>query len=518
MQTIFCRSLSKEEQNLDNQDEMESNVGEDQVSLESVLEKSINGFDMSTLPLKNCINIINIRDINTIVNNGIVNGDIQQGSMEMDKSQFTQKMRREEYDFTKEKDIKQFIQEYCSKGEIFDFISVAFLECIPDFIWDEIRNILIKCFDIKSEFQNDQKNIFMNEQQRLELLQLIKVPAECIVESGKIETKCVMLRYNEVGRNIVRIVWEQYGNLRKIIIDWLMELKKSEKISKILAYQISNAFKNVAIIDWTYFRLNVCEVFMQEKGNYNRNYLVEILTYYLKQTSYDKRLDEELCEWIRGQNIFLWEVAYRLYGINTKYKFHEKVRLQMKRYLLKDWKWRCKGNGKFYSKWNPRLDMFPAYYNKELRKMIVECMGEIYNEYKNIYKEQDSFADYFIWMLSSDYKMERYAQYKLNFILVLTDKNVRQKVSGMYRELWEKNRIRKVWKIVLQEHFVELEKNEKNWDYMRDFFKIIAFTGKREDFYNVQNMLHNMTESVKICKEIERWLYKLVEERRKTNE
>lgn len=444
---------------------------EEQINIGSVL-KDIHTKEKESahvLELNNCIVWYGNGDINTINNSGDIQGDIYQGVRNASNTDGS--TGKAKYDFSQEKDVKSFLRNCTSHREIYRMISVAFLECVPDCYWLDIKSILSDIF-VKSGFvqeEGGQRDLFSSAQDELEYLQMRLVPAECVTALGRQKVNCIVYANEKIRCCVERTIWLEYYELKNVILKWLLTLKDDKQISEVLGYQIANALGRAATYDWAYFQKEVLVPLAEEGGNANRNYIVRIIKYYLKHRKYDKVLDEEIKGWIVQKNIFLWEVIYRLYGVNEQYEFNREIESEMEQYFEADRKWRCVGRGVLRKKWNTRIDIYPAYGNRKLKELILHILYRQYSMCSS-YKEKTSFFDYFTWILMNDYKLEGYPNYQMMFLDVLENRDIRVEVRDMYWESWRRNNVKRIWGQLIEHNLVELEKTGRTWGYMKVFF------------------------------------------------
>lgn len=489
---------------------------EEEINIDSVLndEKSEENEKGSSVEINNCIIITGANEINTVLNSGMIQGNVIQGSSSGVAQQKGQEEKSVFFNFNDKKEIVRFIEEYRHTDEFLNMVSVAFLECVPDFLWIDINGSLIEFLDVEEgERVLSSVNGFMSLDKRLEFMHMASVPAECRTRFGKVEAKCIVYFSERIRETIEKTIWSQDYFLRKKILAWLMSIKKNEKISFTMGYQIVMALSRISVYDWSFFQMEVFETLLLEQGNQNRNYLVKILAYVLKNSPYKRLLDQEIQEWIAKRDMFLWEIAYRLYGINKEYKFHGNIKEQFKQYLRNDLKWRCLGDGVLRSRWNPKVDFYPAYFNAEFMKLVLQTLAELHQECKT-YRQKELFMDYFIWLLTNDYKMEGHPFYRLMFLDALNEKEIRILAREMYWESWEIYKTQNVWIQILQKHFIELERYRKSWDYAKSFFQTVAFTGKESSYHCIWNSLSNMQYAGKTTEEIRGFLSDLLQKRR----
>ena len=467
----------------------------------------------SAFELHNCIIFQGSGDFNTVINHGAINGNISQNASGANTGS---KSENSSYNFCSKKGILEFIRDYRQKEDFLLFVSVAFLGCVPDFLWNDIR------ISLRNELAEEEEGSlnsspmnqsFISMDDRLALLHMTLVQADCKTYLGKVNTKCIVFFDDKIRQNVEKTIWEQDYALRNKILSWLMHMKKDNKIGTTMGYQIASALSGISVFDWMYFQEMVFLPLLLEKGNNNRNYLVNILTYVLKEHPYQESLDQKIQEWICRKDTFLWEIAYRLYGVNPQYTFHDKVNGQLEYYLEQDWKSRCLGNGRYRIKRNSKVDIYPAYYNKELRGRILITLMGLYKKC-DTYAKKDLLSDYFIWLLTEDYKMEGYPRHQLIFVDALNEKEVRLKVREMYWDFWSRYKVRNVWEQILENHFMELERMGRSWRYMERFFQTIAFTGKAADYEMTRNSLSNMRHSRKTAEDIKKYLSELLQQRR----
>lgn len=500
---------------IDKDENLENQETEEKIDINSELKgEKIENFDqIASLEFNNCVIVTGDGgDINTIFQNGYVHGDIAQGGNSQKNADQDQKKNGAFYSFYDKKEIIRFMEDYRKKEEYLSFVSVAFLECVPDFLWIDITRKLKEFLSDESE-ENYAEKGFMILDKELELMHMVSVPAKCRTRLGEVRTKCVIYFENKIREKVEKTIWEQDYFIRKKILAWLLALKNDEKIGAVMGFQIVNALSRISVYDWSFFQNDVFEPMFRERGNSNRNYLVKIMSYALKNSPYDALLDQSIQRWISEKNKFLWEISYRLYGANREYQFNKEVEKQLKKYFVQDINWRCLGNGVYRAKQNANIDFYPAYFNEKLRALMLKIFFNIYQEC-NTYSKKERFADYFIWLLTSDYKMEGYPNYKLIFLDALNQKETRCMVREMYWELWGIYKVRSVWIQILQNHFVELERHKKSWEYAKRFFEAVAFTGNVRDYETVQNCLYNMRFSKTMAREVGNYLEGIVKRRR----
>ena len=461
--------------------------------------------------LHNCIIIQEINDSNVISNSGIIKGDISQ---DISKGTSAGEEKNSFYDFSNKKGILKFMADYRWKEEFLIFICVAFLKNVPDFLWGDIEK---KFEELLSKENGDsdfikEGEVFVGLDDKLALIHMALVPAECKTYLGKVETKCIVYFNDKIRDRVQKTIWEQDYSLRDRIVSWLTRLKQDEKIGITMGYQIASAFAWISVHDWMFFQDRVFRPLLLERGNRNRNYLVNILSHTLKNNSYQAQLDQMIQSWISNKDTFLWEISYRLYEVNGKYAFNDRVRETLTLYFRRDWKWRCLGGGVYHPKRNPKVDLYPACFNEKLREWVMLILNGFY-ESCDTFAKKDLLADYFIWLLTEDYKMEGYPKYQLIFLSALERKEIRLKIRKMYWEFWGKYKVRSIWAQILENHFIELERFNQSWDYTKPFFRTIAFTGNPEDYDMVQNSLSNMRRSRKIAKSVKQYLKNLLEKR-----
>lgn len=505
------------DENEEKDEGLENNGNEEKTKINSVLEgkKSEDLDQMPSLEFNNCIIISGDGgDINTIFQSGTVQGNIVQGRNYQREVCSEQKKDDSFYNFYRKDEIIRFIEDYRYEEEFLSFVSVAFLECIPDFLWIDITRKLIEALeDEKAEEKSNTKNDFMALDKKLELMHMISIEGKCRTRFGEVRSICMIFFEQKVRENAETVLWEQDYFLRKKILRWLLNLKNDENIGRIMGYQIVNALSRISVRNWSFFQKEVFEPMYLERGNSNRDYLVKILSYLLKNSLYNESLDYSIQKWIAEKNKFLWEIAYRLYGVNQEYLFQRNVETQLKKYFVQDLNWRCMGNGIYRAKRNAYVDLYPAYFNTELRSMLLSTLVSIYRSC-SAYSQKALFSDYFIWLLTCDYKMEGYPTYKLIFLDALNLKETRLLSREMYWEMWEIYKVRTVWVQILQNHFMELEHHKKSWDYAKRFFEVVAFTGNSRDYETVQNCLYNMRDSKKTASQIGDYLEKILQRRR----
>lgn len=434
---------------------------------------------------------------NTILNKGKIKGNIFQeaGKTEEDKT----------YDFSKEKDIVDFIEAKKASKELLDFLCITFLEIIPLALLSEIRDCMeYILYKGDSLIKND---YFGNLNKELEILGIQKVE---VLKQRKEPIEALMFNEGISVKNIRHVIWEQYRSLRSPLLKWLMELKRKEKVAKLLFYQIQDVFVELSTYDFFYTKTEIF-LYLRESGSYSdRNIMVKIIKQYISNNQYDEMLDQYLMEKDYEKDVFWWQVIYRLYQEKKEYRFQklaEDRMLKLMRHDLKlfqlDERKQC---------WDDEnLDFYPAYYDKDVEQLFVKTIYKIYLECLKT-QEKIQFSYYFCWLIREDFRKEGYPWYKLMMFQCLQDREIRTCIREMYIELWRKRKFRKIIGRILKQHFIELEYRKIPWNYLKDFFKTVAFTGREEDFKDTIYFFKKEKNS-KTSKEVCDWLESILKVR-----
>lgn len=126
------------------------------------------------------------------------------------------------------------------------------------------------------------------------------------------------------------------------------------------------------------------------------------------------------------------------------------------------------------------------------------------------------FGYYFINLFCEDYLNEGYPVYELLFIQCINRRNLREKMRPLIIFIWQNKVFRDIMEIIMHYYFRELGKNNRSWDYMKNFLKMIAFTGLEEDYKNVIRMFEKVKDKdpgKKVTEQMKKYLKNLLNNR-----
>lgn len=460
---------------------------------------------------QNCI-ILQGEFSNTILNKGCISGGISQNVKDGASDE------EQPYHFSEEEEIHRLLMKHKGEKERLDFLCLVFLEIIPLSLLAEIRQELRKTLFVGEQGTETGWNpLFSSLDEELRRLGIQRVYAVRKGANGKKEMECLMFQEGLCVKDMGKVVWKHYLDLRAPILEWLLELKKKKEVVQTLFYQISEAFARIMEYDVPFAMETVFPRLVQEGGYRDRDILVYSLKALMKERNYGQELNQELVTGIKRQDSFLWQVSYRLYDHEKLYEFQQETEQEMVRVLEKDMKAFGELTWEPNARWRDHVDFYPAYYNREVEQLFLESILSLFSKCVK-QKERTLFGYYFCWLFREDFNKEGYPRYQLMLLACLKRKEIRNRAREMYVSIWRSGRFRRLLAQVLRLHFQELENARRSWEYMKDYFKTVAFTGVKADFEDTIRCLEAMSggkERSKTAEEIRNWLCELIELRRK---
>lgn len=445
---------------------------------------------------------------NTILNKGLIEGGISQNCGSEGG------LKERAFDFGRAEEIHRFIRTFGGRKELLDFFCIAFLEIVPLFLLAKIREALKSALpSLQGQGWEDPFGMLETE---LQTLGLQRVKAVKKGRKGRETLECLMFCENVRAQEARRIIWEEYRELRQPILGWLIELKKEASIAALLFVQIREALTELSLRDFSYARTNLFPA-LEASGTYgDRGILVSILEEYIETEMYDPGLDKALLEKMSRGYGFWWQAAYRLYHEKKTYRFQEKTEEVLLKLMHKEMEFFPIQEEGRHENVRTSFDFYPAYENRQIERLFMKTLCQVYSECRRE-QEKKRFGYYFCWIIREDFRMEGAPRYQLMTVRCLEDPDLKKRIKGMYIEVWRRRRFRLRMGYILQQHFMELEKQRRPWKYMKDFFKTVAFAGEQEDFEHTVCFLERAfrEKGCGLAEEIRRWLEELLRTREK---
>ena len=119
--------------------------------------------------------------------------------------------------------------------------------------------------------------------------------------TGQIEVDCIRFKKNEQVNNVLRVIWNEFPQMREGIVSWLQEFilndrqKMSERARDMLSY-----FAN---LDYHYFSHKMIKQINKANTIYSDLVLVQIIVSLYSQQQHTNNLDNMLKSWSKSQNI-----------------------------------------------------------------------------------------------------------------------------------------------------------------------------------------------------------------------
>lgn len=466
----------------------------DKYTLEECMEKKEHHrLEKETADYHNCI-FIDGKDLsNFIINSGEIHGNIKQ-SVEEKK-----KVQGEVFHFQEKRDFREFIKLYYHTEYVPVLITLGVIKIVP------VQSLMMFSDELKKKLRMENSGDESGQQPAPNTLQSVEeialiLDAESIIatiasEAGELEVRCLILKDRASIHKIAEMIWIDYPGMRQGLIDWLLIISQLKYIRKAILYQITEAIVEFCAMDFAYAKNEIIPRFTKNKNKDSLYFLEKILKRCLGIPEYQKNVDSLLCHWCKLEHKFLWLIVYRLYDKQNKYKFHEFLYRRLMQVVDEEL---CQGLEQqgsdvsyIYSNYS-QIPFGVLQENQDMAELYVDVLAAVFGTCSTR-SEKIRFGYYISGLLWQDYIEEGYPVYRSLFINCVNHKELRGKLQPLFLYIWHKKVFREILgKNVIVFYLSELEKKQRPWDYMKNFLKMLAFTGDAEDFDNTIRMLERV--------------------------
>lgn len=455
----------------------EINPNQNPNSEESIKEKlkNLNAADEKMMQnLKEIIQELEGQNINIVFANTIQDSSFFQGAEYERKEELDDEQR---YCLTQNEDFLLFMQDKknsCLKIYLLMLIGVRVIE---------IRNL-------NSYMEQMKICIGWKEDQVLEDMELPFSRICRLLGVGQVEirkhTQAGMIIQEAIGYNeeeiriLRRIFWENYMNLREPLIKWLTEINESKQYpGAVLAGVGLAAF---AQIDFWYL---YDKMVMQGKRNLSTGQIhcmARIMKNAWEIDRYRENVVYILRNWMEQEKSQVWLVSLVCWLLDTSMVERSKLQKCLKRKV------------EIFSpeqNWAGFL-ILKVHHSLELCILLYDVLAELYLEAKNK-MEKEQVCLQFLSMLYMECCLISEKRENLAFILVLGQKECRERQKPMMLLIWRTLEYRRFLQSVLDKYLFEVSV-EYGETGLKKFFMMLAFTGQKQDFENMEVYLKRKTQ------------------------
>lgn len=447
---------------------------------------------------------------NLVINLGEIQGDVGQ-NMQKTNCQNNIRTSSESRGYLKAdaSNLQEFLNIYESTNTLKIMLALMMLESIPEII----------LYEILYEWEQNEEEMTMVlavSESMDDMINAISAKRMIYMERGNREglpTKYIIFSDSNTPKNLRAYVWKNLIALREHLVKWLFRIRMMKSVRSRISNQVGQAFLNLAALDFSYaYEMMIMPLSKLEHID-DQKYLVNVLSGCIKIPEYEQSVDSLLCEWIGYSNKRLWQVAYRMYDNTKPYQYIQKLEKRLDSEMARE-QMRV-----LYTNWKPWSGYFyPAYRNRVLEKLLLEMVATRFASSKTYQDKQDA-AIYVCVLFQQDYRCEGYPDFQMLIIKGFQDKELKAVLTPVMIFIWEHKVYRDMLELVLREHLHELEREMKQWDYMKPFLLSLAFTGRESDYNSMIRFLEKENGRREflgspISLQIKSWLCKVLESRR----
>lgn len=431
---------------------------------------------------------------NFIFNSGKINGNINQGSsQEGDKE--------EPFCFRDQKDMKELIKRYALTDYVPIFIAITVLKMVPVSHLVEVSQVLNAHLYTKKEAGEQPEvkgNALQSMEDILEFLNAEIVLATMESQAGRMEFQSVIFKNPAMILELSRELWTGYPGMRKGLIGWLLDISRVRPIRKLILCQIGEAIAEFAAMDFAYAENNIIPLFVKKHDRDSFYFLLRIMERCLREEAYQDNAENLLCHWAElDNNQFLLKIAFYLYDRSKDYSFNSQVRRRLQRIVREELALGLEVELEQVVYFFKDDSVLPFDLLQEQENMAEVYIEVLAGQFELCQKKRDRlrFGYYFMTLMWQDYIEEGYPLYRSLFLASLNNRESRKRLGPIIRYVWQKQIFRQLFleKILLL-YIKELRDSGRSWDYMKNFLKVIAFTGEETDFEHTLRTLGRIKE------------------------
>lgn len=455
-------------------------------------------------------NTIVINGSNLVFNTGSIGGDINQN---------LNSNMQEEFMFQGLEDLDTFIQKYKNTRYVAMLITLSMIKIIPEQYFFTIADLLNAKINSLNEGDKEDKDIFLSNEVVIRKLSAVKVQATINSHIGKIPFECFMFKKEISNSDMVRQIWKNYIFIRGEIYSWLIEISRIQELRKYILAHIFQTITEIALMDFQFAQSHIIPDLIKGKNNDSEFLLVKLLEKGLQLNTYKQNIDNLLIHWCTIDNSWLWKIAFSLYDKDNKCKFH--IKLKERLHLII--KGELEAGTEFIHsdvvyryQYGSSIDFGLIQEHDELAEIYIYELAKIFNKCCSR-KEKIRFGYYFVNLFYQDFMEEGYPKYKMVFLNIFNNKELRKAMEPVIKYIWETRIFREEIVKILLLYLKLLCDNNRDSNYIKCFIRAIAFTGEKEDYDNTVRFLEKAKDN-RVAAQMKDYLKELLLKRQRRNQ
>lgn len=449
---------------------------------------------------------------NVVENSGFMHGNIHQTEQAEDKNR--NHSARLQLDL-------EHLSAYLKKQENFDesviLIVLVLLRILPDSSIFAISNQLLE--QLSKGSTEESEVTFHSVEEVAEKFQLEFGMVKVQSVTGQISVSCLIWEKEELAKEVTTYCWRNYPEMRHGIVEWLIELRDFQQNRSLLLYQIHEALQELASLDFDYTYHSILPFLFKVQNWDNYNSLIHVIQGLMDTENYRHNTQTLLGNWC-SENGWLWKVAYFFYKQESTWNWQNLLKRRLKKEIQRELERGTpyrNDNSKYYF---PPVDAIPIGIlqdEKDMASLYLEVLSEEFQLSERT-KDKERFACYICRLFWKDFMEEGWPTNRMMFLDSCNSKKDRKAIKPFLRFIWQRKRYRDMISKLLIVYMNSLTKRNLSWDYTKEFWKLVAFTGEEADFQNTIHFLERAEiqyEDSQQYTQVQEYLRQLLERRRK---
>lgn len=413
---------------------------------------------------------------------------------EGEQGQGKQDDRSSLYRLDDEKEMKRFITEQQDHMLFVYMLVLASMRVVEK---SRLHDLAEK---VRSYITDDRERFADGNQHPLYLiLEQINALEYTIVKNtvaGRLELEGVGYPQDRAAK-LREIIWKELVYLREPLLEWLLELNRKESYP--MGVFAAEAISEYASMDFSYAYDHIIKPLTQADRISGFGTLGRVMTALYINDRYKENIRSLSSHWLStGTSSKTWLAALSIY---LKYpESAETGRIKGKLIQVL--------SGEDYSSDDEvfkYLGILLCGY-KELAGLVYIAAAEAFSGSDKEKKELVCLN--VLNLLLYEILMSRTSRRRLNLVDGVNDQECRKQIVCVYRHIWSDWMMRHMMETIL-DVYLEGTQAPDSSEYMKLFFRMLAFSGKKNDYENMMVYLDKGERRNAMKKELLRWLYEL---------
>lgn len=304
---------------------------------------------------------------------------------------------------------------------------------------------------------------------RLEELGAVKCEGVLNTEAGMVKTNIIQMKEESYRSRILKIVWQEFPQLRGKIVEWLKHYALGSRI--LLSKCAVQVMGELACMDYHYFMDDMLKLIFQEPSFSNDMIAAQVLISLYNFKEYKENVINMLHKW-NDRN----EIHHLLTNLLVCVAIDEKSGIMEKaiyKYMQKALEGIEEENENIYLEYI--YDFFACGMRKVgFYRILIEWMCRKINKNTSI-KRKQNIVETFVRLFAADIWLMRYevGEDAIFIKLCFSDQAISREICFLWQNVWRCWDYRATFYVILGEYYSRMQKSD---DEMRKFIRKIIGT------------------------------------------